>query len=93
MPQPDIPIPEIIERLRRLMLTELDVRLAAGEIEETTFFFEGGLGLDSFAVVELIGLVEREFAFEFAEADLRPESFRDLRSLGSVVAGNLQRPG
>lgn len=92
MPPPDDRLPAIIDRLRHL-LAELDVRLPAGPIDETTFFFEGGLGLDSFAVVELIVLVERDFAFEFPESDLRPESFENLRALGTVIAKNLRRPG
>jgi acyl carrier protein len=78
----------IIDRLKQLVAA-LDIDLGAGQIEETTFLFEGGLGLDSFAVLELIVAVEQEFGMEFPEADLTPESFQDLRTLGSVVARNL----
>jgi acyl carrier protein len=86
-------LPDIIDRLKRLVLTELDVRLSVEQIEESTPLFEGGMGLDSFAVVELIGLIERDFAFEFPESDLTSESFSDLRTLGGVIVGNLQRLG
>ena len=91
MPQSDDRLSDVIERLKR-NLTELDVRVAADQIEDTTLLFDGGLGLDSFAIIELIGLVERNFAFEFPESDLRPESFTDVITLGRVIARNTQKP-
>ena len=81
----DNALPEIIDRLK-LLVAGLDVQLAADQIEDTTFLFEGGLGLDSFAVVELIVAIEQNFAIEFPEEDLSPESFQDLRTLAGVVA-------
>jgi acyl carrier protein len=84
--------PEILQRLKHL-LSELDVRLPADQITDTTALFEGGLGLDSFAIVELIGLVEMSFDFEFPETDLRPESFTDVITLAGVVARLTQVPG
>ena len=92
MLQTDDRLPEIIERLKST-LTKLDIRLPADRIEETTSLFDGGLGLDSFAIVELIGLVEQSFAFEFAESDLRPESFTDVITLGRVIANSTEPRG
>lgn len=63
--------------------------MEADRIGDSTFLFEGGLGLDSFAVLELIVAIETDFGMEFPEQDLTPESFRDLRTLGTVVARNL----
>ncbi len=88
MPHSDDRLRSIIDRLRHLFI-ELDVSFDADRIEDTTFLFEGGLGLDSFAVVELITLIERDFSFEFPEADLIPESFQDLRTIGAVIARNI----
>jgi acyl carrier protein len=75
----------IIDRLKHLVAA-LDIMMSAEQIDETTLLFEGGLGLDSFAVLELIVGIEREFGIEFPEADLAPDSFKDLRSLGGVLA-------
>jgi acyl carrier protein len=88
--QSDDPLASVIDELKQL-LTGLDVRLAVERIDDTTHLFDGGLGLDSFAVVEFIISIEENFAFEFQKSDLIPESFRDLRTLGAVVAANLQR--
>ncbi len=79
------PLPAIIHRLK-LLVAALDIEFDADEIDETMFLFEGGLGLDSFAVVELIVAIEQEFGIEFPEQDLTPELFQDLRTLGDVVA-------
>ena len=81
----------ITDRLKHLV-AGLDIEADAHRIDETTSLFEGGLGLDSFAIVELIVAIEREFGIEFPEQDLTPESFQDLRTLGSVVARNLPQP-
>lgn len=78
----------VVERLKLLVVEKLDIRLAAHEISATTPLFEGGMGLDSFAVVELISLVEQHFDFQFSEKDLRPESFTDLRTLAALIAAN-----
>ena len=77
--------PAIIQRLKEL-IGGLDIHLSADQIDETMFLFEGGLGLDSFAVLEIIVGIEQEFGIEFPEEDLTPESFQDLRALGDVVA-------
>jgi len=92
MPQSADPMPAIVARLKQLV-ADLDVRLMADEIGETTFLFEGGVGLDSYAVVELIGAIEAAFAFEFPEAELTPDSFHDIRTLAAVVGRNLRCSG
>ena len=62
------------------------MKLGRDDIDETTPLFEGGMELDSFAIVELITLIEKRYRFEFTDADLRPEHFADLRSLADLVA-------
>ncbi len=78
----------IMARMKPL-IAGLDIQLPAGQIDEANPLFEGGLGLDSVAVVELIGSIEREFGIEFPEQDLTPESFQNLGTLASVVASNV----
>ncbi|MEM9387483.1 MAG: phosphopantetheine-binding protein [Pseudomonadota bacterium] len=77
--------PSTLDTLRTLIASELALPVDAQGISSSTKLFDGGLGLDSFAVVELITLIEERFAFQFAEADLRPERFEDLGTLASLV--------
>jgi acyl carrier protein len=92
MTQTDDRLPNILAGLKRA-LSELDVRVTMDQIDDTTRLFDGGLGLDSFAIVELIVRVEQEFSFEFHESDLRPEVFVDVITLANVIARNTTWPG
>jgi acyl carrier protein len=76
----------IVERLRGLITDELDVEIEHEGIAAQTPLFQGGLDLDSFAIVELISLVEARFGFEFSPDDLRPEHFESLDTLARLVA-------
>jgi acyl carrier protein len=58
-------------------------------LEDDTLLFEGGLGLDSFQVVQLISLTENHFKIEYREEDLTEDNFRTPRILASL----LQRRG
>lgn len=75
----------IIEQIRQLMLAKLAVRIPPEQFQARTPLFAGGLELNSFAVVELIGLLEQRFQFQFQESDFREESFRDLQSLAELI--------
>lgn len=79
----------VMSRLKTLIANELDVKLSAGQIADDATFFEGGLGLDSIAIVELIALTEDHFGLQFTDAELVPSSFRSVRVLSDVIAGKL----
>jgi acyl carrier protein len=76
----------MVDRLRGLITDELDVEIERERIAAETPLFQGGLDLDSFAIVELISLVEARFGFEFSPDDLRPEHFESLDTLARLVA-------
>ena len=77
--------PEVARRVGELILANLDVRPPRGGIDANTPLFDGGLGLDSFGVVELISALEADFAVQFRESDFREENFRDVGALANLV--------
>jgi acyl carrier protein len=79
-------ISDIVARLKTIIADQLEVNLVAEEIDEQDSFFEGGMGIDSVAVVELIVITEGLFGVEFADEDLVPEWFRSLRAFAELVA-------
>lgn len=79
----------LIEHLKYLIATALDVEIAIEDIDPDASLFEDGLGLDSIAIVELITLVEEKFEFEFEEDELGMESFENLRRLAEVISNKL----
>jgi len=76
----------IIDRLRHLVAENIDLGLTAEAIDPGAQLMEGGLNLDSLALVKLISLSQQEFKIEFGEDDLRIESFASLRALAGVIA-------
>jgi acyl carrier protein len=81
----------IVKHLRGIIADELDVHLDLDGVDADTPLFEGGIGLDSFAVVELISVVESRFGFEFSSDDLRPDHFQNLAALARLVASKAER--
>lgn len=76
---------DITVELVKLVIRELAIDPA--RIGPDTPLFEGGLELDSFAVVDLVMRIETHFGVQFSDADFLPETFADFRTLGAVVAG------
>jgi acyl carrier protein len=79
----------LVNQLKTIMAKELDVNLKVEEIDENDSLFEGGLGLDSIAIVELISLVEQHFNFQFSDTELTPESFSNLNVLADFISVKL----
>lgn len=76
---------DIVQRLRGMLVERFDVRTPPDQIDARTPLFAGGLELNSFAVVELIGLVENAFQFQFRETDFREEHFRTVETLAQLI--------
>ncbi len=74
----------VTENLIALIVREL--KWTGAEITPTTPFFENGLELDSFAVVDLVSRIENHFGFHLADTDFSPENFTDIQTLSNVVA-------
>jgi acyl carrier protein len=74
----------VTDRLKRLIFDRLDFR-EPPNFTDATPLFNGGLGMDSFAAVELVSLIEAEFGIQFDIADLSAENFHDLAALARVI--------
>lgn len=74
---------DTVNALIALIVRELNIE--PSKVKADTALFEGGLDLDSFAVVELIGMIEAEFSMQFSDDDFHPENFTDVRTLAGVV--------
>ena len=81
---------EIADRLKQTIADQLDANITLQEITEDAPLFEGGLGLDSVAIMEFITLIEENFGFQFEEDELNLKPFNNIRSLTDFVAGKLQ---
>jgi acyl carrier protein len=66
-------------------LTSLPEGASAMDVDDLPLV-DGGVGLDSVRLMELIGLLEERLGFLFEESDLRVKSFSTLGSLADVIA-------
>jgi acyl carrier protein len=80
---------EIVDNLKQLVMERLDIKLGITDIDESTPLFAGGMELDSIAIVELITQIEKRSGFDFADVDLRPENFVNLRTISDLVCRRL----
>lgn len=79
----------IVEKLKTLILEELDIPLKTKNIDENTALDGEGLDLDSLGFVELIVLVEQHFDFQFSETEINLEAFKTIGSLSRLIANKL----
>jgi acyl carrier protein len=82
---------EVVTALKQCLADSSGLR-APTDIDEHLPLVGGGLNLDSVAVVDLIGHVERRLGFQFHDADLRPRSFTNLSTLAQVILHRLENP-
>ncbi|SMY09268.1 acyl carrier protein [Flavimaricola marinus] len=71
------------DALIELISTEL--KIDKETLGPKTAVFEGGLELDSFAVVDLITKVEARFDIQLSDDDFSMENFADLETLAGVI--------
>lgn len=76
---------EVVDRIKGLIASELDVNLKVAEIGEDDSLFEDGLGLDSVEIVEFITILEDRFDVQFSELDLTKELFRNISTIADFI--------
>jgi acyl carrier protein len=77
-------MPDTQQRLRTLV-QKVAQKPAPDDPEES--LFESGL-LDSFALPDLVGAIEEEFAIKVPDADLTPSKFDSLARIEAYLASH-----
>jgi acyl carrier protein len=80
---------QVVEKVKRIVVEDLDVNLAYKDLDETVPLFEDGLGLDSVVLVELISFIEKRFNIELGDEALNMETFKNLQSVARVICEQL----
>ena len=75
----------VLAQLKQILVEDLDLHLDVDEIEDDAVLLEGGLGLDSVVLVELISFLETRFGIHFDDQNLEAESFENLGALADLV--------
>ena len=80
---------QVLERIKRIVVEDLDLNLSYEDLDDTVPLFEGGLALDSVIVVELISFIEKRFQIELGDEALNVETFQNLQSVARVIREQL----
>lgn len=80
---------EITEKLKHIIADELDINADINTIRDDVTLLEGGIGLDSVAIMEFISIIEEQFDFQFSDDELNMEPFQNLTTLTEFVASKL----
>ena len=83
------PTKTALETIKDLLSRELEVGLEASEIKDNQPLLDGGLGLDSLAVVELVFLLEETLSVQFTEEELQTDNFLTVERLAKLVESRL----
>lgn len=80
---------QVVEKIKRIVVEDLDVNISYEDLDETVPLFEEGLGLDSVVLVELISFIEKRFNIELGDEALNMETFKNLQSVARVIGEHL----
>lgn len=81
----------VILTLKSILSDEPSLDLSLDQIDDNAPLMDGGLGLDSIGILEIIGLVEKTFNFQFQDEDLRISIFKSLRTLADAILERTDR--
>ena len=76
---------DITQRLKQIIVNDLDIKADMESLRDDISLFEGGIGLDSIAVMEFISILEQRFEFQFSDDELNLEPFQTLSKLSKFV--------
>lgn len=76
---------EIISKLKDLIAYELDINVKREELSDDSPLLEGGIGLDSISIVNMIVLIEKNFSIRFQDEEITMDLFSDLNTLSTFI--------
>jgi len=86
MEQTLIGTPDMVQQIKQMLVTDLQLKMIADQIPDDCSLLEGGLALDSILIAELIAQIEDRFGLQFDERILDGELFNSLSVLADFVA-------
>ena len=75
-------------RIKKVLVERLRLKINPSEIDRREPIFDGGFGMDSEALMELIVGLEDEFEFQVADDDLNAEMFSSVDAIARYVLSN-----
>jgi len=74
-----------VTNLKTILLARLETVIDSDTVDANTPLLEGGLDLDSIALMELITTIEDQYEVAFSEEDFELENFSTLAAIASLL--------
>jgi len=71
-------------QIRQFIITEVAPDLGLQNIEDDEPLIESGI-VDSLGILRILSFVEEAFGVDLSSDEIRPENFRDLRTICAMV--------
>ena len=78
-------IDDIKQKLKDIIVNDLDANINEGDIRDDISLFEDGIGLDSITIVNFIVEIEKKFHFSFGDDEVTARLFGSLNSLAGFI--------
>ena len=72
-------------KIKQLIVDTLKLQIDPVEIGDDEILFDGSLGVDSIATLEIIFAVEKEFGINVSDEDLRVDLFVNVKTLADYI--------
>ena len=82
----------IEHRVKQVIIRKLSLEVMPEDIEDGDQLFDGGLGLNSMATIEIIVGIEEEFEIQVPDEDLRVELFDSVKTMSDYVRSVVEQP-
>jgi acyl carrier protein len=76
---------EVVQRIKRVLVEDLDIGVSLDAIADDCSLMEGGLALDSILIAELIAQIENRFGLQFDDQVFDEALFENVSVLGDFV--------
>ena len=73
-------------KLKELIVNDLDVNVNLEDIKDEVSLYDGGLGLDSIAIINFLVLIEKKFEISFDENEISAKVFSTINNLAELVS-------
>lgn len=77
---------DIIQQIRHILVGEMQLNVVSEEIPDDYSLLEGGLGLDSILIAELVARIEDQYGLQLDDRVLKAELFNNLSLLAEFIA-------
>jgi acyl carrier protein len=76
---------EVVQRIKRVIVEDLQVTVSLDDIPDDCSLMAGGLALDSILIAELIAQIENRFGLQFDDQVFDEALFENVWALGDFV--------